>query len=78
MTSVTELHDLDGSFAKMVVDGNAVLYLPIWVKNDPYERLDYDLAELLYRYKMSEITAASSSPRNTRGIRMARCCWRSN
>ena len=55
--SVTELHDLDGSFAKMVADGNAVLYLPIWVKNDPYERLDYDLAELLYRYKMSEITA---------------------
>ena len=57
VTSVTELHDLDGSFAKMVADGNAVLYLPIWVKNDPYERLDYDLAELLYRYKMGEITA---------------------
>ena len=57
VTSVTELHDLDGSFAKMVADGNAVLYLPIWVKNDPYERLDYDLAELLFRYKMGEITA---------------------
>ena len=55
--SVTELHDLDGSFAKMVADGNVVLYLPIWVKNDPYERLDYDLAELLYSYKMGEITA---------------------
>ena len=57
VTAVTELQDKDGSFAKMVADGNAVLYLPIWVKDDPYERLDQQLAELLHRYKAGELTA---------------------
>ena len=57
VTSVTELQDRDGSFATMVAEDNSVLYLPIWVKDDPYERLEYDLAELLYRYKNGELTA---------------------
>ncbi len=57
VTSVQALEDKDGSFAQMVASGESVLYLPIWVKDDPYERLDRTLAELLYRYKKGELTA---------------------